>query len=266
MESEGDDQAEVYPPTTWLKVELYDGMRRPVAIENLPPVENLAIADNPLEEFSHHFLTSILGGEQHLNGWYLRKKEKKRQGSYLFPHVTSYLMLKGDHQPLLPRFPGDHGAQITATIEANREREGKMNCLKYMPLFIKRSNEDYKYYGTYREPCYPDRLGANEMRRELPLHIKKFWANKMGGRKKSRWSIEAIREAWPGSVVGWLADDNKTIVKYDQDLEESLGEPLSRPISAEEADGITVRSILEAFEAVSCPSKLHKYLALRDTN
>lgn len=93
-------------------------MRRPVAIENFPPLEDLDIADSPFEEFSLQFLKSQLNGEQYANGWYVTNPMERRPPQVRpFPQVTSFMILEGDHDPLLPRFLGDHGVQITAIVQ-----------------------------------------------------------------------------------------------------------------------------------------------------
>jgi hypothetical protein len=257
LDSEDDEETKVYPPITWQKIELFDGMRRPILIENLPPAQNLVIADNPLEEFSRQFLKASLGGEQHINGWYVRNpKDKKTKKTGLFPHISSFLILEGEHQPLLPRYPGDHGAHITAAVENYREEISQVESLNGMPLFIRRSGGGYRYYGTYQEPRYSDRLGADAMRYELPQHVKEFWAKKMGAKNKPRWIIEGIQEAWPWKNNGWLGEDQTKIIKYedeDQDREESDGLPLTHPLSISEVEAITAKEILEAFENVGYP-------------
>jgi hypothetical protein len=120
--------------------------------------------------------------------------------------------------------------------------------LTHNPLFIRRGNRGFKYYGTYREPRYSDRLGANEML-DLPSHVKKHWTKKMGARRKPCWAIRAIQEAWPKTVIGWLSEDGKSVREYSPDLEP--GEPLQSRISDLEAEKVSAAEILQSFENVS---------------
>lgn len=124
--------------------------------------------------------------------------------------------------------------------------------MKHIPLFIKRLGDGYKYYGTYREPRYSDRLGANEML-ELPQYVKEHWARKMGAKREPRCAMEAIREAWPKTSIGWFDSEKMVYIDFDEDLEESLGTPLKNPISVLEAEVVTTKDILEAFEQVGLP-------------
>jgi hypothetical protein len=213
------------------------------------------IAENPLEEFSPTFLKSTLLGKRHMNGWWaIDPKQKDTEITRQFPHLTSFLMLERDHQPLLPGFPGDHGAQITGAVEIDQEDPAADGNVAGMPLFIRQGNGGYKYYGMYGEPLYSDRLSANEMR-GVPQHVKSYWARRMGAKPKPKWAVDEIRKARPWKV-GWLGKDKKAIIEHDEELEMFNGEPLRHPSSMKEIQGVGVNDILKAFEAVSCPLTL----------
>jgi len=159
------------------------------------------------------------------------------------------MALEGDYDPLLPRVPGQHGARISAFLQSLEDKRAVRENLKYMPLFIRRCNGGYRYFGTYREARHADRLASSEMWC-IPEYIRKHWARKMGGRDKPRWAIEAIRKAWPKRRIGWLDVYETSIIRYSPGLEEELGEPLKRPISYRKAGKVTAQEIFQAFSGV----------------
>jgi hypothetical protein len=163
--------------------------------------------------------------------------------------VSFCMIIDGDHEPLLPRHCGEHGTQISAFLQSLEDELAVEENLACNPLFIRRGKRGFKYYGTYREPRYSDRLGANEML-ELPSYVKNYWAKKMGAGRKACWAIHAIQEAWPKTVIGWLDQDRKSIIPYSMELESEMGEPLKAKISDLEAEKVSAAEILEAFENV----------------
>jgi hypothetical protein len=225
-------------------------MKIPRVVEELPRIRNLDIPDHS-EDFSLAFLRSTLDFSQYSTGWFLRRsskgKVKAKDGDF---NISCAMIIDGDHEPLLPRHPGQHGAQISAFLQTYDQEWAVEENLTYIPLFIRRGYGGYKYYGTYREPRYSDRLGANEML-GLPSHVKNYWAKKMGAGRKARWAIHTIQEAWPKIVIGWLDQDGKSIIPYSMELESELGEPLKAKISDLEAEKVSAAEILEAFENVS---------------
>lgn len=232
------------------KVKLYDGMRIPRVVAELPRIRNLDIPDHS-EDFSLAFLRSTLDVSQYATGWFVKRSSKKKtKAENKEFNVSSCMIIDGDHEPLLPRKPGQHGTQISAFLQAMEEELAVEENLTYIPLFIRRGDGGFRYYGSYREPRYSDRLGANEML-DLPIHVKNYWAKKVGARRKARWAIHAIQEAWPKTVIGWLDQDGRSIIPYSADLESALGEPLKSKISDLEAEQVSAAEILQSFENVS---------------
>jgi len=135
----------------------------------------------------------------------------------------------------LPRHPGQHGTQISTFLQSLEEELAVKENLTNIPLFIRRGNRGFEYYGTYREPRNPDRPGTNDML-DLPSDVKNYWAKKVGAGRKPRWAIHAIhaiQKAWPKTGIGWLG---KSVIEYSPDLELALGEPLKNKISDLEAE------------------------------
>jgi hypothetical protein len=159
------------------------------------------------------------------------------------------MIIDGSHEPLLPSVPGEHGTQISAFLQSLEDELATEENLTHIPLFIKCGDGGFKYYGTYREPRYSDRLGANEML-DLPYYVKRHWAKKIGAGHKPRWAIHAIQEAWPKTLIGWVDEGVKAIIPYSPNLEVELGEPMKSNISDLEAEEVTAEDILQSFENV----------------
>jgi hypothetical protein len=233
------------PTVTEVAIKLYDGMQMPALFESLPPLQDLQLPERQSESFQFDFLKKFLGGKAVSSGWWVIPP--KTRNPRLFPHLKSYRALNSDYDPLLPRCPGDHGVQLSCMLaELDDEHLA-------FPLFIRRGQEGYKYYGTYREPRYSDRLGGNEMA-QVPKYVKEHWASQIGAQPmdgKIPKHNETIRAAWPKVPVGWLTEDYKSLIPYQEHLEDEFGEkPLTRPITEDEADEVGETEILEAFEIV----------------
>jgi hypothetical protein len=174
--------------------------------------------------------------------WVVPSKPRERR---LFPHLESFRTLNLGYDPLLPRRPGDHGAQLSYILaEVNDE-------YPTFPPFIRRGQGGYKYYGTYHEPRYSDRLGGNEMN-QAPKYVKEHWASQIGATPhdgKIPKHNETLRAAWPKVPVGWLTDNYKKLIPYQERLHDDFEEnPITRPISVDEADEIGEDEIMKAFE------------------
>lgn len=116
----------------------------PAIIENIKPLslESLGLPDRPNEEFEYNFLRQIFGGSTVSNGHF---KIPTFRHERLFPNLDSYRILNSCHEPLLPRRPGSHGAQISCVLEISQDTG-------YFPLFIRNASGGYRYFGNYREP------------------------------------------------------------------------------------------------------------------
>jgi hypothetical protein len=91
---------------------------------------------------------------------------------------------------------------------------------------------------------------------QLPNYVKEYWAKKLGSnsvRGKARKRITALREVWPIVTVGWWNGKTRTMIDYDEDLEDEHGEleVVKRCITESEAESLAAEQIMAAFEAVS---------------
>jgi hypothetical protein len=127
----------------------------PAVVEKLKPLV-LDLPDHPNETFQGKFLRSFLRGECQGNNDYKISQTKSRV--YLFPHLKEYRLLSPACEPLLPRKPGEHGAEILAYLSG-------CEIGTEFALFIESGcgYEEYKYMGVYREPRFSDYLSASEM-------------------------------------------------------------------------------------------------------
>jgi hypothetical protein len=199
-----------------------------------------------LASFTFDYIRKVLGGTAASSGfWVVPPKTRERR---LFPHIESYKVLTSDYDPLVPRRPGEHGAQLSCTLAELYDEP-----FTY-PLFIRRGQGGYKYYGTYTEPRYSDRLGGNEMS-QVPEYVKEHWAAQIGATPldgKISKHNETIRAAWPRIPVGWLTDDHKRLIPYKEERCDLFKEePVTRPITIDEADKVGRDEILKAFNTVS---------------
>lgn len=228
-------------------VNLYEGARMPTIIDKLEPLGNLTLSQTPNEFFKLNFLRKWLGGAFLGDGCY-GPRENFDKNDRLFPDLQAFKALKRDHQPLLPRRPGHHGAHITCIFSAP-----SVIKLDEFALFIHFGTKGYKYIGHYREPRAPDLLNGSEMC-QLPIHVKEYWAQYLGEIKptgKSAIAIDSLTGLWAKPPVGWLDTDN-TLIPHHPDREKDFVEDaLYRNTTAEEAARITTPEILTAFERVS---------------
>lgn len=94
-------------------VALYDGMPMPALVRNLPLLDTPDLPEELNEEFSFKFLKKVLGGSPDSLGRYFVSANKGRRAEApLFPNLRSWAAITRTHNPLLPRFPTQHGARI----------------------------------------------------------------------------------------------------------------------------------------------------------
>lgn len=201
------------PPAERRIVAFYDGMQMPYVIRELAPCEYFRLPTNPNERLSHEFLKKVFGGSPISNGRY--KIPTKNRARRAFPEIDVYRVLKAEHEPLPPRYPGQHGAQLSCQFSGD-------DIETEFPLFICDSGAGtgYRYYGTYREPraemcCVPD-------------HVKQFWAKQLGtqsGNGKSRSALDTLIHEWPRVSVGWKDEATGELIEYDVALEVELEIP-----------------------------------------
>ena len=138
-------------------------------IRRLEPLQHVQIRGNSNQDFTAAFLKRILGGTQVSNGWW--ECSGKQNPQRYFSDLQCYMLVKRDCEPLLPRRPLEHGAQISAFMQYRPNAENSST-----PLFIRHGQtREYKYYGQYREPYYSDSISRDEMA-VMPADVKQYWA------------------------------------------------------------------------------------------
>lgn len=159
-----------------------------------------------------------------LDGWYsVSEKRAARAGFPSSPDIQNWLACSRVCNPLLPRSPAQHGVRITGFMLPSIDEEEEF------PLFIRgEAAGTYRYYGMYREPRGMDTIGNNGMA-QVPKSIKEHWANKLGAagsNGKSDLIVTALRQMWSKVTVGWWDTDARTMIEYEEDLED-VHDPLT---------------------------------------
>jgi len=100
-----------------------------------------------------------------------------------------------------------------------------------------------------------DRLSRCEMA-QVPQYIKYYWAKELRSIRthgKKRRNLTALKEMWPMVKVGRWDMQSKTMIDYEEVLEDEYGsiEPVKRLITDEEAETLSINDFLEAFDTVT---------------
>jgi hypothetical protein len=240
-----------HPIVTKEKTTLYDGMRMPALIENLQRLQLPEVSNqDEINLFHLYFLKEMLGGDVLPHGRYSIASNNQPNGGVprSFPAVREWAAFARDYEPLLPPLPTQHGVKISSFIQYSEETEP-------FPLFIREKDSTrYVYYGHYQELRRSDRVGGCEMS-QLPEYVKEHWAEKLGSRGKGLKHITALRKMWPMVKVGWWDKETRSMIDYDEKLEDEQGEleVVKRHITESEAEALTAEQILAAFDVVSVP-------------
>jgi hypothetical protein len=241
-----------HPVVTQINTTLYDGMRMPALIENHPRLQLPEVSNqDEIKLFSFRFLKEMFGGAVLSHGRYsiVSNNKPKGEASRPFPAVRGWAAFGRDYEPLLPALPTQHGVKISGFIQCAEDTET-------FPLFIREKGSSwYIYYGHYQELRRSDRVGGCEMS-QLPEYVKEYWAEELGSRGKGLKHTIALREMWPMVKVGWWDKETRTMIDYDENLEDEQGEleVVKRHITESEAEALTAQQIMAAFDVVSTPS------------
>lgn len=212
----------------------------PSFVEQLPALQAIQLPDQPNEVFPYIFLKQILGGTSVSHNCFTSTKSGDNRP---FPEVTLYKALNPDYDPLLPRRPGQHGAQISCIL-SDEELDGVV-----FPLFIRYSEGGYRYFGHYREPRYDDLIGGSEVC-QIPKHVKQYWAKKLGDRPKSQKVVDTLIFGWGKTTMGtWVWEAGK-LLPYDTTNNHNHDFLIQRYIEFENAVKIDERRVLKALERV----------------
>jgi hypothetical protein len=224
----------------------------PIVVENIPPLQNFSLPEDPNQEFEYKFLRKVLGGRNISEGFYAIPTDRVND---IEGGLLSYKALTSTFNPLLPRSPGQHGAQVSC-ISQHRTSRAREN-LQPFALFIRSAESGYQYLGHYREPSPSDFLGRDEIIR-MPKHVKEYWAHRLGAiprhdRYKEERYLHSLQDFWKEyhQPVGFFDPSSDTFVEYDVNLEEDGDRALvERSITLDEANEIDASDILGAFETV----------------
>lgn len=225
----------------------------PLVVERIPPLQKLRLPEDPNQEFEYKFLRKVLGGKNISQGFYAIPSERADD---IAGGLLSYKALSNTCNPLLPRSPGQHGAQISC-IPQHGTWEAREN-LRPFALFIRGAENTYQYFGHYREPSPSDFLGRDEILR-MPKKVKESWANRLGAvprrgdRCKEERYLHSLQDFWKEyhQPVGFFDPSSVSFTEYDLDLEEEGDRAtLERSITLDEANEIDTSDVLAAFETV----------------
>lgn len=129
----------------------------PYAIRVMPP--STAVVPASQKTFSFEHIHNVLKGEEWCDGYYFISAEH--------PYIESqaYWILDEEHEPFIPKKPGQHGAKITAFFN-NTDCKPAPTPENYndCPVFIRRKGEsEYRYYGQYSQSRFSDKIGYDTM-------------------------------------------------------------------------------------------------------
>ncbi|WPG99550.1 Hypothetical protein R9X50_00236700 [Acrodontium crateriforme] len=178
------------------------------------------------ETFSWEFLQLTLGGKQWCSGFYWTTEH---------PHLPgrSYWLLEGEYEPFAPQKPGQHGAKMTAVFNTSSEDDDpSLKDFMNSPVFIcAKGQDEYRYFGTYSQTRYSDRIGYDTLSTAVPEHVLRYWAEQLADKKRPSWVTKELRDHfWPQP-------------KYDGPI------PVSHRVESNE-DGISAdKKVLKALRA-----------------
>ncbi|KAF2732968.1 hypothetical protein EJ04DRAFT_439931, partial [Polyplosphaeria fusca] len=119
----------------------------------------------------------------------------------------TYYTLDADYEPYLPRWPGEHGAKLTAFFNENPEEKfgDDASCsFEQVPLFVCRNPSfpthahRYVYFGQYTQARWSDKLDYDRMVEEVSRKVKEYWAQELSAQGRPEWVTEQLmRHFWP---------------------------------------------------------------------
>ena len=98
-------------------------------------------------------------------------------------------------------------------------------------------------------------MASDELSRGVPDHVKHHKAALICS--KTTRAIATIKDAWPKRPIGWWDERCRKMIDYDLELVDDYGEPLKLPITDEEAEAVSRRDILKAFDQVGFRVRLY---------
>ncbi|USW54251.1 hypothetical protein Slin15195_G075700 [Septoria linicola] len=243
---------------------------RPLAIQNLDPQPISGSAAYNTETFTWSFLKELFGGKEWTPGYFFNPSKK-----CILP-THGYWLVDAEHEPFMPRTPGQHGAKLTAFM--NNTTEGRIpEPRHYMktPVFVSADGgKSYRYMGTYSQHRYSDKIGYDTMMEHVPEAVRRYHAEQLAKVGRPEWVTEALmNHFWPKPVyAGPMPTDSacntpKTIASNDgsgADLErdvklaiEAYAQELKEweKASAIGVSYLKIEGILDAFNVEDCQSE-----------
>ncbi|KAK4629523.1 hypothetical protein CLAFUW4_07860 [Fulvia fulva] len=142
--------------------------------------------------FSKEFLRQEFGGEEWSSGFYFNSKAGNNEEG------SAYWILDSEHEPYLPEAPGKNGAKLTPffndTITLPGEAPYEWHYEK-CPVFIKeKDSAEYKYYGSYSQTRFSDKVDYDHLMTEIPEHVRHYWADQLSNPGRPRWVTEKLMD------------------------------------------------------------------------
>ncbi|KAM0708315.1 hypothetical protein Q7P35_004966 [Cladosporium inversicolor] len=168
---------------------------QPYTIAQLTP---LNISEHNNETFTWVELVTYLGGNQYSPGLYYSRNDSP---SRLLQGRT-YWLLEGLYEPFAPKFPGQHGAKLTAFFNDTLTAQGDelvQEDYSNVPVFVcLKPGEGYTYIGQYSQPRFSDKLSYSELFQHVPTRVLEYWAKQLADPHRPAWITEQLAEQfWP---------------------------------------------------------------------
>lgn len=81
---------------------------------------------------------------------------------------------------------------MTAFFNPDPPAEGEETSYEDVPLFISHVSGKYKYYGTYSQNRWSDKLGHDIQAVHVPASIKEYWAKELANPARPAWVTECL--------------------------------------------------------------------------
>lgn len=155
----------------------------------IPPQQNFTT-------FTYDFLQNTFGGM----AWSPGLRYINSTTSVPLVENRTYYLLDPEHEPYLPKAPGEHGAKLTAffnkapeeVFECDGHAEGT-NSYTNVPMFIHVSKGRYAYFGHYSQTRWSDRLDNDTMQARVSQDVKQHVANELAATPREPWVTRELK-------------------------------------------------------------------------
>lgn len=168
----------------------------PFAIRNLPLPTISTAAGSHGEMFSWTFLTDLFGGQEWCSGYYFNSDK-----SCMLPS-QGYWLVELEHEPFMPRAPGQHGAKVTTFFNdtpVSQGRAPKLKNYKDTPVFVSADRgRNYRYLGQYSQLRYSDKIGYDTLMEHIPESVRRYHVEQLARVGRPPWVTWCMRtHFWP---------------------------------------------------------------------